>query len=145
MFEYLLLMVGLLRATFRSRGDLLAENLLLRQQLAVLTRPTRKARACVPPIALLAGVARMARENPSWGAERVRGELLKLCIVVGKRSVQQYRRRGPARPPSQSWRAFLRNQRASVWAADLLPSGPSRSGGCTSCCSSATIAASWCT
>jgi transposase InsO family protein len=40
--------------------------------------------------------------------------------VVSKRSVQQYRRRGPARPPSQAWRAFLRNHRASIWAADLL-------------------------
>jgi hypothetical protein len=42
MFEYVLMFVGLLRAVLRSRGDLLAENLLLRQQLAVLTRPTRK-------------------------------------------------------------------------------------------------------
>src|SRR6266498_2701337 len=42
MIEYLLLLVGLLRATLRSRGDLVAENLLLRQQLAVLTRPTRQ-------------------------------------------------------------------------------------------------------
>jgi transposase InsO family protein len=65
-------------------------------------------------------IARIARENPSWGAERIRGELLKLGVVVSKRSVQQYRRRGPARPPSQSWRTFLRNHRASIWAADLL-------------------------
>src|SRR5262245_35341585 len=42
MLEHLLLTVGLLRATLRGRGDLLAENLLLRQQLAVLTRRTRK-------------------------------------------------------------------------------------------------------
>jgi len=65
-------------------------------------------------------VARIARENPSWGAERIRGELLKLGVVVSKRSVQQYRRRGPARPPTQSWRTFLRNHRADTWAADLL-------------------------
>jgi transposase InsO family protein len=65
-------------------------------------------------------IARIARENPSWGAERIRGELLKLGIVVSKRSVQQYRRRGPARPPSRSWRTFLRNHRAGIWAADLL-------------------------
>jgi hypothetical protein len=41
MLEYLRLLVGVLRATVRSRSDLVAENLLLRQQLAVLTRPTR--------------------------------------------------------------------------------------------------------
>src|SRR2546428_8169091 len=42
MLEYLLLLVGLFRATVRTHGDLIAENLVLRQQLAVLTRPTRK-------------------------------------------------------------------------------------------------------
>jgi len=55
-----------------------------------------------------------------WGAERIRGELLKLGLVVSKRSVQKYRRRGPAGPPSPGWRIFLRNHRASIWAADLL-------------------------
>src|SRR5207248_1364006 len=64
--------------------------------------------------------ARMARENPTWGSERVRGELLKLGIVVSKRSIQHDRRRGPARPPSQSWRTFLANHRPEIWAADLL-------------------------
>ena len=40
--------------------------------------------------------------------------------MVSKRSVQQYRRRGPARPPSQTWRTFLRNHRPTLWACDLL-------------------------
>jgi hypothetical protein len=42
MLEYLLLALALLRATVCDRGDLVAENLLLRHQLAVLARPTRK-------------------------------------------------------------------------------------------------------
>ena len=42
MLEYLLLLVGLVRAALRSQSDLVAENLILRQQLAVPTRPTRK-------------------------------------------------------------------------------------------------------
>ncbi len=42
MLEYLLLLLFLLRASLRDRADLLAENLLLRHQLAVLTRPSRK-------------------------------------------------------------------------------------------------------
>ena len=62
----------------------------------------------------------MAAENPAWGSERIVGELLKLGIVVSKRSVLQYRRRGPARPPSQTWRTFLRNHRPTLWACDLL-------------------------
>jgi len=62
----------------------------------------------------------MANANPRWGSERIRGELLKLGIAVSKRSIQHYRRRGPRRPPSQSWRTFLRNHRPTLWAADLL-------------------------
>ena len=37
-----LLLAGLLRAVLRDRQALAAENLLLRQPLAILTRPTRK-------------------------------------------------------------------------------------------------------
>jgi transposase InsO family protein len=65
-------------------------------------------------------IATMARDNPRWGSERIRGELRKLGIVVSKRSNQRYRGRGPARPPSQTWRTFLRNHAGAIWAADLL-------------------------
>jgi transposase InsO family protein len=62
----------------------------------------------------------MARDNLGWGAERIRGELLKLGIAVSKTAVLRYRRRGPARPPDQNWQTFLRNHRPSIWAVDLL-------------------------
>jgi transposase InsO family protein len=62
----------------------------------------------------------MSRDNRLWGTERIRGELLKLGIVVSNRSVRRYRWRGPDRPPSQSWRTFLANHRPRIWAADLL-------------------------
>ena len=39
---------------------------------------------------------------------------------MSKRSTQQYQRRGPARPPSQTWRTFLANHRPRLWAADLF-------------------------
>src|SRR5262245_44801501 len=42
MFESLTLLPAVLRAALRDRSDLLTENLLLRHQLAVLTRPTRR-------------------------------------------------------------------------------------------------------
>ncbi len=42
MLEYLLLLLSLVRAAVRDRDTLVTENLLLRHQLAVLTRPTRK-------------------------------------------------------------------------------------------------------
>lgn len=44
MLDLLLLTRAMLQATCRSRGDLVLENLLLRHQLIVLTRPTRRRR-----------------------------------------------------------------------------------------------------
>ncbi|HEY3080019.1 MAG TPA: integrase [Chloroflexota bacterium] len=64
-------------------------------------------------------IGAMARDNPLWGAERIRGELLKLGIAVSNRSIRRYRRR-PHRPPSQTWRTFLRNHAGAIWAADLF-------------------------
>jgi transposase InsO family protein len=65
-------------------------------------------------------IATIAHADPRWGAERIRGELLKLGIAVSEASVQRYRQRGPAGPPSQGWRTFIRNHRPNLWAADLL-------------------------
>jgi hypothetical protein len=63
---------------------------------------------------VVALIRRMAVENRLWGAERIRGELLKLGIRVAKRTVQRYMR--GARPPSphrgQSWATFLRTTRS---------------------------------
>jgi hypothetical protein len=42
MLPCVLLLVGLVRAAFGRRSELVAENLLLRQQLTVRTRPARK-------------------------------------------------------------------------------------------------------
>jgi hypothetical protein len=61
----------------------------------------------------------MSEANPLWGAPRLHGELLKLGIAVSQASVAKYmiRRR---RPPSQTWRAFLRNHVSQMMAADFL-------------------------
>jgi putative transposase len=73
------------------------------------------------PEATIALIQEMAANNPLWGAERIRGELLKLGISVAKRTIQQYlwRTRRP-RPRGQSWTTFLRNQAKDVWACDFL-------------------------
>ena len=65
-------------------------------------------------------IATMASENPLWGTERIRGELLKLGIVVSARSIRRYRWRRSSRPPSQNWRTFLANHTQAIWAADLF-------------------------
>jgi putative transposase len=66
-------------------------------------------------------IRRLARENPLWGAERIRGEMLKQNMRVAKSSVQKYtqdlRRVGPS---GQSWGTFLRNHASEIWACDFL-------------------------
>src|ERR671924_975484 len=175
MLELLWLLLTGVLAWARPRHDLVLENLLLRHQLGVLTRPTRTRprarlriwdkllwvlarRFCAgwreqlrivtpdtvvrwhrqgwrlfwrwksrsrggrphlsPEIQEL--IWTMSRENPLWGSERIRGELLKLGIVVSNRSIRRYRWRGPRRPSSQTWRTFLTNHAHHLWAADLF-------------------------
>jgi hypothetical protein len=61
----------------------------------------------------------MARSNPRWGAERIRGELLKVGILVGKRTVRRYMRRSMlGSGDGQRWSTFLRNH--VTWATDFV-------------------------
>jgi transposase InsO family protein len=76
-----------------------------------------------PPLApeTISLIREMAAANRTWGAERIRGELLKLDIRVAKWTIQKYMR--GARPPrraGQTWAAFLRNQAHEIWACDFL-------------------------
>jgi transposase InsO family protein len=175
MLEVLWLLLTTVLAWARPRQDLILENLLLRHQLAVLTRLTRvrrrarlgawdklvwlltcrfcaqwrehltfvtpdtvvrwhrqgwrlfwrwksRSRGGRPHVSLEVRelIVTMSRDNRLWGTERIRGELLKLGIVVSNRSIRRYRWRGPTRPSSQTWRTFLTNHADHLWAADLL-------------------------
>jgi putative transposase len=170
------LAAGILADLVRSKPALVAENALLRHQLAVLHRSVRRPRctsgdrallvllasrvrawrsvllvvqpdtllrwhrqlfrwswrrqsravapAHRPPLApeTVALIREMAASNRLWGAERIRGELLKLGIRVAKSTIQRYLR--DARPPrgaGQTWATFLRNHAHDVWACDYLP------------------------
>jgi len=63
----------------------------------------------------------MAKNNRLWGAERIRGELLKLGMRVCKRTIQKYMRHmRPPRSKGQNWRTFLRNHAGEIWACDFL-------------------------
>ena len=68
---------------------------------------------------LRALIRRMSVENPLWGAPRIHGELLKLGFEVAQSRVAKYmvERHGP---PSQGWRAFLRNHAPDIAAMDLF-------------------------
>ena len=68
---------------------------------------------------LQALIRRMSRENPTWGAPRIHGELLMLGIDVSESTVGRYMIR-TGRSRSQTWRTFLRNQAAGIAAIDLF-------------------------
>ena len=158
----------------RSRLELMLENALLRQQLIVLKRQTKRPRftwrdralfvllssklrtwknalAIVQPDTVLrwhrelfrwvwkrrsrskgkrgrppltgeivALIKQIAKENLRWGAERIRGELLKLGIRVSKSAIQKYIQQVRGPNSSQNWATFLRNHASQIWACDFL-------------------------
>ncbi len=170
------LAVGTLADLARGKPALVAENALLRHQLAILHRSVKRPR-CRPAdralLVLLAGRVRawrsallivqpdtllrwhrqmfrgywrrrsrartsahrpplapetvalireLAAANRLWGAERIRGELLKLNIRVAKSTIQKYLREvRPPRRAGQPWATFLRNHAPDIWACDFLP------------------------
>jgi putative transposase len=69
-------------------------------------------------------ILRMARENPTWGEERIAAELLlKLHIRVSPRTVRRYMppETGPGiRVPSQHWMTFVRNHAQAILACDFF-------------------------
>jgi putative transposase len=157
----------------RSKSELIAENVLLRQQLIVLRRQVKrptftrtdrillvllarlvrtwqqallivqpdtllrwhrellrlywkrrsKASSNKPKVAaeMIALIREMARDNRLWGAERIRGELLKLGLRVCKRTIQKYMKTVRTHQPrGQKWSTFLRTHADQIWACDFL-------------------------
>ena len=172
MIELFRTILAVVASLIKSRAELAAENLVLRQQINVLRRrmPSRPALSNVdrllfvwfyrlfPSITgafavvrpetvirwhragfraywrwrsrhrvgrpkvcheLRALIAEMSQANPLWGAPRIHGELLKLGFEVAQSTVAKYmiRRRGP---PSQGWKAFLRNHAPDIAAIDMF-------------------------
>ena len=63
----------------------------------------------------------MAKNNRLWGAERIRGELLKLGFHVCKRTIQKYMRSiRTQQQRGQTWATFLRTHAAQIWSCDFL-------------------------
>ena len=166
---------GWMVSAFRCRGNLVLENLALRQQLLTLhaKRPRRRLTALhklfwvalrtfwsgwTKPLVLVtprtvvswhragfrlywtwvsrarqvggrkrvsnevrALIFRMVAENPTWGAPRIHGELLKLGFDLSERSVSRWVRRAPKDPfPAKRWLTFLRNHREAIAAMDFF-------------------------
>jgi putative transposase len=72
-------------------------------------------------------ILRLARENPHWGYRRIVGELKGVGVTVSATSVRKVLLEAGLAPAPQrghtSWRAFLRQQAASVMACDLSVEG----------------------
>ena len=168
-------LIGWIVSAFRSREDLILENLALRQQLLALhaNRPRRRLSAShklfwvalrrlwsgwrgplilVTPRTVVdwhrcgfrlywkwlsrakhlggrkptsteirALIFRMAAENPTWGAPRIHGELLKLGFDLAEATVSRWLRQVPKTPNStKRWLTFPRNHREAIAAMDFF-------------------------
>src|SRR5215467_3458106 len=168
-------LLGWFVSVFRSREDLILENLALRQQLLALHTRRRRRRlsslhklfwialrsrwsgwrrplVLVKPRTVVAWhragfrlywrwlsrakrvggrkpvsksvqalIFRMASENPTWGAPRIHGELLKLGFDLSEPTVSRWLRRPRRTPdPAQRWLTFLRNHREAIAAMDFF-------------------------
>jgi putative transposase len=69
-------------------------------------------------------ILRLARENPRWGYQRIKGELLRLGRQASATAIRTTLRRhglDPApRRAATTWRAFLRQQAAGIVACDFF-------------------------
>ena len=161
-----------LRGFFAAQTVLIAENLALRQQLAVFKRSikhprirkrdrifwvwlskiwggwrssliivqpdtvvrwhrrgfklywrwkSRKKRSGRPKIdpELRKLIRQMSKENPTWGTPRIKSELLLLGYDVADSTIDKYRIR-QKKPPSQTWRTFLKNHMDVTAACDFF-------------------------
>jgi putative transposase len=64
-------------------------------------------------------ILQIAAANPLWRAPRIHGELKMLGIAVSERTASRLLRSIP-RPPSQTWKTFLKNHLDEIVSADFF-------------------------
>jgi len=66
-------------------------------------------------------IRQMSKENPTWRAPRIHGELLKLGFDISERTVSRYLpKREPDGEKIKKWLAFLNNHRKGIAAMDFF-------------------------
>jgi transposase InsO family protein len=69
-------------------------------------------------------IVRLGRENPRWGYQRIRGELLKLGIRISATTIRTIMLRHGMNPAPRragpTWTQFLRSQAAGILATDFF-------------------------
>lgn len=64
-------------------------------------------------------VLKKSAANPLWGAPRIHGELSKLGIGISEQSVSGIIHRNGPKPPSQTWKTFIKNHMTDMVAVDF--------------------------
>jgi putative transposase len=63
----------------------------------------------------------MVKENPTWGAPRIHGEILKLGFQVSESTISRYLLRlSPSDRKRKLWATFPRNHRDVIAATDFF-------------------------
>jgi hypothetical protein len=88
------------------------------------TYPNRPGRPPIDP-AVAALVEQMARDNPSWGYQKIQGELRGLGHRIGASTIRRILNRlgippTPVRLDHTTWRRFLRTQASTTPACDFF-------------------------
>ena len=65
-------------------------------------------------------IRRMSQDNRTWGVPRIQSELRLLGFDLAESTVAKYMTRRHHGPPSQSWRAFLKNHLRHTAACDFF-------------------------